>query len=258
MLLCNYKTVSVHSILCFDTYRKETTTMKNSIVYGYVRVSTISQNIERQMQNIYRAYPDAVMYTEKQSGKHMDNREEFQKLLSKVKKGDCIVFDSVSRMSRNYDEGTELYFQLFDKGVSLVFLNEPHINTEVYNNSIKQSIDKTGNEVADVFINATNEAFKIIARNQIQIAFEQADKEGKDISKRVKEGMRANESGKKISKAKTGVTFETKKSKEMKQKIIKMAKCFGGNMSDAEVMETLKLARNTYYKYKREIKAEGE
>ena len=58
----------------------------------------------------------------------------------------------------------------------------------------------------------------------------------------------------KIRKARTGKKFETPKSKEMKQKIRKMAKSFGGNMTDKEVIETLKIARNTYFKYKREMK----
>ena len=53
-----------------------------------------------------------------------------------------------------------------------------------------------------------------------------------------------------------GAKLTTKKSIEMKTKIIKMAKAFEGNMTDAEVIETLHLSRNTYYKYKREIIAE--
>ena len=44
-----------------------------------------------------------------------------------------------------------------------------------------------------------------------------------------------------------------KKSVDMKQKIRKMSKDFDGSMNDREVMEVLKLARNTYYKYKREM-----
>lgn len=53
-------------------------------------------------------------------------------LLKVVKAGDTIVFDEVSRMGRTADEGFELYKELYEKGVELVFLKEPHINTEVY------------------------------------------------------------------------------------------------------------------------------
>ena len=41
----------------------------------------------------------------------------------------------------------------------------------------------------------------------------------------------------------------------MKEKILKMSKYFNGNMDDREVMDVLGLARNTYYKYKSELKA---
>lgn len=47
-------------------------------------------------------------------------RPEWDKLFSKVSNGDTIIFDSVSRMSRSADDGVQTYFQLMDKGVSLV------------------------------------------------------------------------------------------------------------------------------------------
>ena len=56
----------------------------------------------------------------------------------------------------------------------------------------------------------------------------------------------------------TGVSVRTKKSVEMKNRILKMSKCFSGNMSDKECMEILQIARNTFYKYKRELLAEAE
>lgn len=55
-------------------------------------------------------------------------------MLSLVKLGDTIIFDSVSRMSRNADERIQLYLKLFDKDVNLVFLKEDYINTEVLQN----------------------------------------------------------------------------------------------------------------------------
>ena len=61
--------------------------------------------------------------------------------------------------------------------------------------------------------------------------------------------------GSKIGREK-GLTFETKKSKEMKEKIQKLSKDFDGTLKDTELMELLKIARNSYYKYKKEISLE--
>ena len=101
-------------------------------IYGYVRVSTIQQKVERQINNIIGFNGDAIIISEKQSGKDIDNRAEFKKLLNKVKPGDTIIFDEVSRMSRNADEGFSLYMELLSKGISLVFLKERHIDTDEY------------------------------------------------------------------------------------------------------------------------------
>ena len=75
------------------------------MIYGYCRISTAKQNIERQIRNILSVYPDAVIYQEAYTGTKLYERKEFDKLLKRVKSGDTIVFDSVSRMSRSADDG---------------------------------------------------------------------------------------------------------------------------------------------------------
>lgn len=180
----------------------------------------------------------------------------FSLLGGKGFRNNTIVFDSVSRMSRNAEEGIKQYFELYERGVVLVFLKEGYINTEVFESTSKQMIPATGNDIADIYIEATNKVIKLLAEKQIAKAFEQAQKEVDDLHVRTSEGMKASHASEKISRARTGNTYVTAKSKEMKGKIKKMAKCYDGTMTDKEVMEILKLARNTYYKYKREIEAE--
>ena len=110
--------------------------MKN-IIYGYCRISTVKQKIQRQIDNIKREYPNAVIITEEYTGT-TTNRPNWNKLykqaVSKADKGEkvTIVFDEVSRMSRNASEGVKLYEELYNKGIELVFIKEPHINTSVY------------------------------------------------------------------------------------------------------------------------------
>lgn len=224
------------------------------MIYGYCRISTAKQSIERQERNIKAAYPEAVIIKEIFTGTKTEGRVEWEKLHKTVKAGDTIVFDSVSRMSRNAAEGVELYMELFNKNIVLVFLKESYINTEVYRSTIEQTIGATGNDIADIYIEATNKVIKLLAEKQIIKAFEQAEKEVEDLHQRTREGIvTARLNGKQIGRAE-GTKVTTKKSIEMKEKIKKMAKDFGGQMTDKEVIETLGIARNTYFKYKREIK----
>lgn len=69
-------------------------------IYGYCRISTKQQSIDRQIRNIKAEYDNAVIITEVNTGTKQD-RPEWNKLYKKAKAGDTIVFDSVSRMSRN-------------------------------------------------------------------------------------------------------------------------------------------------------------
>lgn len=226
--------------------------------YAYARISRKTQKIERQVENLKKAYPDARLYQEAYTGTKTEGRKEFQKMLSVVRPGDTIVFDSVSRMSRNADEGIRLYMELFDKGVSLVFLKESYINTEVYQNSIQQTIQATGNEIADIYIEATNRVIRLLAGMQIRKVFEQSEKEVTDLHERTREGIReAKRNGKQIGRA-AGTKVVTEKSVKAKKLMQKYNRDFGGALNDIDTMVQIrarlgKLSRNSYYKYKREL-----
>ena len=73
-------------------------------LYGYCRISTRKQNMERQVRNILAVFPDAIIIREIYTGTKFQGRKELEKLLKIVQTGDTIIFDSVSRMSRNADE----------------------------------------------------------------------------------------------------------------------------------------------------------
>ena len=76
--------------------------------YGYARISTAKQNIERQIRNITGAFPSATIFQEKYTGTKMD-RPEWRKLYRKLQTGDTVVYDSVSRISRDAEDGFALY-----------------------------------------------------------------------------------------------------------------------------------------------------
>ena len=220
-------------------------------VYGYCRISTRKQNIERQERNIKAEYGNAVIFKEAYTGTKID-RPVFNKLLKIVNKGDTIVFDSVSRMSRNAEEGFTLYEELFNKGVELVFLKEQHINTETYKRALTNNIEMTGTNV-DYILEGVNKYLLALAKEQIKIAFNQAEKEVQDLHQRTKEGIEtARLNGKQIGGVK-GVKLTTKKSIAAKEQIKKSSKEFKGTLKDTEVMKLIGIARNTYYKYKKEL-----
>ena len=222
-------------------------------IYGYCRISTKQQSIDRQIRNIKNEYSTAVIITEAYSGTTI-NRPEWNKLYNKVKAGDMIIFDSVSRMSRNADDGFSLYEELYNKGVELVFLKEPHIDTATYKKALKNNVSMTGTNV-DYILEGVNKYLMSLAKEQIRIAFEQSEKEVEDLHQRTREGIAtARLNGKQIGQ-KQGAKLTTKKSIEAKKQIKKYSKDFDGQFTDVDCMHIIGIARNTYYKYKREMKA---
>lgn len=221
--------------------------------YGYCRISTSRQNIERQIRNIKAAFPQAVIVKEVYTGTKFQGRKEFDKLLRIIQHGDRVIFDSVSRMSRDAEEGFKLYEKLFHKGISLVFLKEPHINSDTYKAAMQNQVGMTGEKV-DFILEGINRYLMELAKEQIRIAFEQAEKEVADLHQRTKEGIEtARLNGKQIGQ-KPGKTYETKKAREAKAIIRKHNKDFGGFLTDIETIRQAGISRKSFYKYKRELK----
>ena len=250
--------------------REEQNTMEN-LIYGYLRVSTKHQDIGRQRINILKVYPDAIIYEEKHSGGDYSGCVELDKLLKVVKRGDTIVFDSVSRFSRDNVTGPQEYKRLFMDGVNLIFLNEPYINTDHYKKALDIAIPRTGTFV-DPILKGVEEALLQLAEKQVQDAFDQANKELMDIRKRTSQALQL-----KIAENKNlptdqririgtqkGDTFTTKKKQIAIQRIIEGIK---NNYPDEVIMNNIAgdlkkqltdsrckdISRNTYYNYKREL-----
>ena len=232
-------------------------------LYGYCRISRKSQNIERQVRNITAAFPAAHIVKEAFTGTKIEGRKELDKLLKVLKAGDTVIFDSASRMSRNEEEAIQLYEELFNKNITLIFLKEPHINTEVYKRALENQIQvnlNTGNKATDDFITGIIEALNKytidLAKEQIRLVFSQAQKEVDDLHTRTAEGLiTAKLNGKQIGQPK-GAKLTTKKSVQAKELIKKFSQNFDGSLEDSDVIKLAGISKNTYYKYKREIREE--
>lgn len=236
----------------FSVYQSKNEGCDACMVYGYCRISTAKQNIERQVNDIRKYNPEAIIIKEVFTGTKVEGRKSFQRLLKIVKPGDTIVFDSVSRMSRDAESGFEIYQDLYNREIELVFLKEPYINTSIYKTVLSNNVELTGTK-ADILLKAVNEYLIELAREQIHIAFECAEKEVMDLRQNTIEGIEnARMKGKQIGR-KCGAVVETKKSIASKKDIKKFSKDFDGSLNDVDCIRLLGIARNTYYKYKREL-----
>ena len=226
------------------------------MIFGYIRVSSSSQRADRQVENILRVEPNAKLFKETFTGRSL-HRPEWMRLMKTVQAGDVIVFDEVSRMSRDANEGVATYEELFNKGVELRFLKEPHINTETYRSALSTSINMTGTNV-DFIISGINQYLMALAREQIRIAFEQAEKEVEFLRNRTREGLRTAKANGQVLGRREGSTIQTKKAIRAKEIILKHSKSFGGSLADADVIKLCEVSRNSYYRFKKQLALEME
>ena len=232
------------------------------MIYGYCRISTKKQSIDRQIRNIKREFPTAIILTEAFTGTKLD-RPEWNKLNRKLKYGDTIVFDEVSRMSRNAKEGFALYQRLFNIGINLVFLKEPHMNTDSYKEAMQgifsteiQSGDKATDDLVNSIMAAVNKFMMNTVVKDLYNAFEQAQNVVDYLHQRTKDGIEtARLNGKQIGLEK-GTKLTTKKSLVAKEVIKKHNKDFGGSLSNEDTWKLAGISKMTFYKYKNELLAD--
>ena len=150
-------------------------TDKKKMTVGYARVSTPKQKLKRQIENLKSAYPEIIVVAEVFSAK-TDNRPRWQKLLRQCRNGivEKIVFDEVSRMSRDAESGFATYKELYDLGIEIEFLKEPHINSSVFRDACKNNINVDTSSMDDetarllnTVLSGVNDYMMAIAEKQI-------------------------------------------------------------------------------------------
>ena len=197
-----------------------------STTYGYCRISTKKQNIDRQVRNITTIYNDAHIIREIYTGTKFDGRVELDKLLKLVKANDTIVFDSVSRMSRNSNEGCELYESLFYKNINLIFLKEPHINTSVYKDALNNQIDiklDTGNKPTDELMNSIIDALN---KFTLDLAKEQIGNDERRFERVVSELETARQQAQRSKAQAESIKAELSRAKEQNRRgVLRTVSC---------------------------------
>lgn len=238
----------------------------DKMIVGYARVSTPKQKLRRQIENLKAAYPDIVVVSEVYTGS-TDNRPKWCKLMRQCRAGIVgkLVFDEVSRFSRNAEEAIVEYKELYNLGVELEFLKEPHINSSIYRDASERKIeiatDGMDEETASLIttvIGGLNDYLLSVAEKQIYLAFEHAQKEREFLSKRTSEGLKqAKLMGSKVGRQK-GQKLVTKKSLRAKRIIRHYYKAFGGELSAVECYTLAQVTKSTFYRYLSQMREEDK
>lgn len=189
--------------------------------YGYVRVSTKEQNIDRQLVEMYaQGLNDKTIFIDKQSGKDFE-RDEYQKLKKKLKSGDLLIIKSIDRLGRNYDMIIEEWRTLVnDMNVDIQVLDMPLLDTRTEGKNL------VGKFISDIIL---------------QILSFVAENERENIKKRQAEGIRiAKEKGKHLGRPKIEIPPNfSQVANQYKKKEITLT----------EALLSLKMNRSSFYKY---------
>ena len=192
-------------------------------IYGYVRVSSIDQNEDRQLivmdeNNV----PKGNVYIDKQSGKDFE-RPQYKKLVKKLKAGDLLYILSIDRLGRNYEDIQKQWRILTkDIGVDICVIDMPLLDT------------RNGKDLMGTFI----------ADRVLQILSFVAQNERENIKKRQAQGIAA-------AKAK-GVKFgrpEVPTPDDFHMYIAKWEKC---QITTSEILKLTGLSKSTFYRKVRE------
>ena len=147
---------------------------------GYARVSTLNQNIERQIKQL-EAYGCERIHIDKSSGKDL-NRTEYKKMKSFARDSDTIVFVELDRLGRNKDEINQEWDYFINKNIDIVVLDMPILDTTKYQDSLGKLLLSLAKEI--IAYNAEQERLRILERQRqgIEIAKREGRYKGRGAS----------------------------------------------------------------------------
>ncbi|MDY6323629.1 MAG: recombinase family protein [Catonella sp.] len=191
--------------------------------YGYVRTSTKEQNLDRQIIAMKEAgIEEQYIFKEQKSGKDFD-RQEYRKMMRRIKKGDALYIKSIDRLGRNYEEIIDQWKKITrDKKADIVVLDMPILNTSILKDSLKTFVSEL----------------------VLQIMSYMAEEERKMILSRSREGIAA-------AKAR-GVKFGRPK-KEKPEDFEEVYNAYKNQeITVNEAITRLRVSKSTFYRWKEE------
>lgn len=192
-------------------------------VYGYVRVSSVAQNEDRQLVAMNeKNVPNDNVYIDKQSGKDFE-RPQYKKLIKRLKEGDLLYIVSIDRLGRNYEEIQKQWRVLTkDIGIDICVIDMPLLDT-------RNGKDLMGTFIADLVL---------------QILSFVAQSERENIKKRQTQGIA-------VAKAK-GVKFGRPEN-PLPDNFINIVKDWdSGKLSTVDALKICNMSESTFYRRRRE------
>ena len=217
--------------------------------YFYMRISTKEASDKQSFQRQNKAlekyaeinnlkYNSRTVFKDDISGATFD-RDDWKALESILKEGDTIIFKEISRFTRQAEEGYDKYMELMDKGINLIFLDNPTVSTDY----IKQLTN-----IADSQQLVTKTALEGTIKLLLIVELDRVQQEREIFIKRIKQGIEAspNKSGRKFGQL-------DKMSDELKDDI----KLFliDRSIKQVDLMKKHNISRNTLKKYIELVKA---
>lgn len=141
--------------------------------YGYVRVSSLTQKVDRQLNDLYKiGLKKRSIFIDKESGKDF-NRTNYKKLIKHLKRGDTLYIKSIDRLGRNYSMIISEWRMLTkEKNVNIVVIDMPLLDTRIKNNNL------IGKFISDIVL----QILSFVAQNEREI-IKQRQAEGIKIAK---------------------------------------------------------------------------
>ena len=189
--------------------------------YGYIRVSSVTQNIDRQLNEMIElGLNKNQIFIDKESGKNFE-RENYQKLKETLKEGDLLIIKSIDRLGRNYDMIIEEWKDIVNnKNADIMVIDMPLLDTRTENKNL------VGKFISDIVL----QVLSFVAENERDL-----------IKKRQAEGIRiAKLKGKHLGRPKTQLpeNFNSICNKYRKKEI-----------SLADALKSLYMSKSTFYRY---------
>lgn len=196
----------------------------NNRVYGYARVSSKEQNLDRQLEVLKQYVDERNIITDKQSGKDFE-RNGYKMLKSQLlRSGDTLYIKELDRLGRDYTQMKKEYAELIDRGINVVIIDTPLLST-----ADKSDLEKS-----------------LISSMVFELFAYLAEKERLKIRSRCAEGIE--------SAKKRGVKFGRPRIQNPDNWSKVYSEWRSGMITAAKAMEMTGLKRNSFYRMAREEK----
>ena len=217
--------------------------------FSYERISTKEergkQKFSRQDAALDRYAKDngiewTLQIREDESGKSFENRKEWKRLEKLVKADDTIVFKDISRFTREAENGYEKYMELLNKGIELIFIDNPTVSTPYIKELLR--VAKEQSLVAKVSLESTIKLLLIVELDRVE-------QERLTIIKRIKDGIKASDKPSGRTQGKLD-----KMTAELRADILHYLD--DRSVKQSDLMKKHNISRNTLKKYIDLVKAE--